>query len=643
MDWMAQEQERGITITSAATTCFWSGFHSKFDIHRVNIIDTPGHVDFTIEVERSLRILDGAVGIFCAVGGVESQSETVWRQADKYNVPRIAFVNKMDRPGADFFSVISQMEKCFNIIITPIQLPYFVNENFAGVIDLINKNLITWDEESYGSNFKIKPIPDNQITLVNKYRNVLLEVSAESSERLMNIFCDTSTLSYSDIVFGLRQRVLSNDIVLVLCGSAFKNKGIQPLLDAIVKYLPSPDDVTAEKVIKCKELISLDKRNFLALAFKVVTDSFVGTLTYIRVYTGMFDSGNFVYNSIKNKRERIGRILLMHANSKEEIKSIKAGDIVAVVGLKYTSTGDTLCALNDKVVLEEMVFPEAVISSSFEPKTKEDQEKMGPALRKLTQEDPSFKVSVSKESSQTIISGMGELHLEIIVDRLKREFGVFGNIGKPQVAYRESIIKSVEQEGKYIRQSGGRGQYGDVLLKIEPLKQGSGIVFENKIFGGAVPREYIPSVKKGVLEQVQKGALAGYPLVDIKVTLLDGSHHDVDSSEMAFKNAAARGVGVGVLKAGVMLLEPIMLVNVLTPNDYLGEIIGDLNKRRGVIQGVDEVVSGKNIRSKVPLAEMFGYSTILRSITQGRAVYNMEFNSYCPTPDSITKKIINKG
>ncbi len=643
MDWMAQEQERGITITSAATTCFWSGFKSNFNLHRINIIDTPGHVDFTIEVERSLRVLDGAVGVFCAVGGVESQSETVWRQADKYKVPRIAFINKMDRPGANFFSVISQMKKCFNISIIPIQLPYFINDMFVGIIDLINENLIIWEDKDYGSNFKIESIPDDSIDIVNKYRHILLETAAESSDKLMNIFFNTSTLSIDNIIFGLRQRVISNDIVLVLCGSAFKNKGVQPLLDAVVNYLPSPNDVTVGKVIECKDLVPLNEKNFLALAFKIVTDSFVGTLTYIRVYTGILNAGSFVYNSIKNKRERIGRILLMHSNSKEEIKSIKSGDIVAVVGLKCTSTGDTLCSLNDKVVLEKMVFPESVISVSLEPKTKDDQEKMGSALRKLTQEDPSFKVSVDKDSAQTIISGMGELHLEIIVDRLEREFGVFSNTGKPRVAYRETITKSVKEEGKYIRQSGGRGQYGDVLLKIEPLERGSGVIFVSKIFGGSVPKEYIPSVKKGVLEQIQKGVLVGYSIVDIKVTLIDGSHHEVDSSEMAFKNAASRGVRAGVLRAGLILLEPIMIVNILTPNDYLGEIIGDLNKRRGIIQGVDEVISGKNIKAKVPLAEMFGYSTILRSITQGRAAHNMEFHSYFQAPEFITKKIIDKN
>ena len=642
MDWMEQEQERGITITSAATTCFWSGFHDKFGIHRVNLIDTPGHVDFTIEVERSLRILDGAVGVFCAVGGVESQSETVWRQANKYNVPRIAFVNKMDRAGADFFSVISQMKDRFDIVALPIQLPYYIDGVFTGVMDLITEKVIVWDDSDYGNKFKYIDIPDDQLDLFNKHRNIILETVAETSEELMEIFLETSTLPIKDVKAVLRKLVIANDVVVVLCGSAFKNKGIQLLLDSIINYLPSPNDVTYGKVIKCDNPVALVKRNFLALAFKVVTDVFVGTLTYIRVYSGVFEAGTPVYNSVKDKKERIGRILLMHANSREEVKSVKAGDIVAVVGLKHTTTGDTLCSIKDRVVLEKMVFPEAVISIAIEPKTKNDQEKMGEAFKKLSQEDPSFKVSVDSESSQTIISGMGELHLEIIVDRLKREYGVHSNIGRPRVAYRETILESVEEQGKYIRQSGGRGQYGDVRLKIEPLKPGSGCVFENKIFGGVVPKEYIPAVKKGVFEQIQRGVMAGYPIVDVKVTLIDGSFHEVDSSEMAFKNAAARGFKSGVIKAKLILLEPLMSVNVLTPDDYLGELIGDLNKRRGIIQGVNEVVSAKDIKARVPLAEMFGYSTALRSITQGRATFNMEFHSYAAVPESMAKDVVDK-
>lgn len=642
MDWMEQERERGITITSAATTCFWGGSNKNFSIHRINIIDTPGHVDFTIEVERSLRVLDGAIGVFCAVGGVEPQSETVWRQANKYNVPRIAFINKMDRPGADFFAVISQMQKCFGINVVPVQLPYFSNEIFVGVIDLLIEKLIIWNENDNGMTFRYENIPDDRLNEVKKYRNLILEVAAESSEKLMNVFFEKLDLPVEDIICGLRKRVISGDIVVVLCGSAFKNKGIQPLLDAVLHYLPSPNDVTFGKVIKVDGEKDLCKRNFLALAFKIVTDSFVGTLTYLRIYSGVLESGNFVYNSLKHNKERISRILLMHANSREEIKKAKAGDIIATVGLKNTFTGDTLCAINDRVILEQMVFPEAVISAAVEPQTKNDQDKMGLALKKLSQEDPSFKVTIDPNSSQTIISGMGELHLEILVDRLKREFGVNSNIGKPQVAYKETITKSVEQEGKYIRQSGGRGQYGHVFFRIEPSLPGEGLVFEDKIRSGSIPKEYIPSVKKGVVEQFQKGVLAGYPMVDIKVTLLDGSYHDVDSSDMAFKNAAVRGFKLGVLKANLILLEPIMSVNVVTPDSYFGEVIGDLNKRRGMIQGVSEILSAKSVKAHVPLSEMFGYSTILRSITQGRATYSMEFNSYSPVPEFLSKNILEK-
>lgn len=642
MDWMEQEQERGITITSAATTCFWKGFYNHFDIHRINIIDTPGHVDFTIEVERSLRVLDGAVGIFCAVGGVEPQSETVWRQANKYSVPRIAFINKMDRPGADFFSVIEQMKTKLKTNILPIQLPYYIDNNFVGIIDLINEKVIIWNENNFGNEHTEIDIPNEYLSIVSKYRQNILECAAENSEILTEMYLNTLNLSKNDIISELRKKTIKNDIVLVLCGASFKNKGVQLLLDAVVNFLPSPNDVVFDKVLKLEKKNQLEKLNFLALAFKIMSDPFVGTLTYIRIYAGTLESGSSVYNSTKNKKERIGRILLMHANYRDETKFVKAGDIVAVVGLKYTSTGDTLCSINDNIVLEKMIFPESVISMAIEPKTKNDQEKMSLALRKLAQEDPSFRISVDQESSQTIISGMGELHLDIIVDRLKREFSVYTNTGKPRVAYRETITKKIEQRGKYIRQSGGRGQYGDVLLIIEPANIGDGFIFENKIYAGAIPKEYIPAVKKGVFEQVQKGVLAGYPIVDVKVTLIDGSFHEVDSSEIAFKNAAGKAFKDGVLNAGLTLLEPIMLVNVFTPDDYLGDIIGDLNKRRGIIQSVCESSNIKDIKVKVPMAEMFGYSTVLRSITQGRATYNMEFDSYLPTPEMIIKSIINK-
>jgi elongation factor G len=642
MDWMEQEQERGITITAAATTCFWSGGINN-DKFRINIIDTPGHVDFTIEVERSLRVLDGAIGVFCAVGGVESQSETVWRQANKYNVPRLAFVNKMDRPGADFFSVLNQMKTKLKAKVVPLTLPYFVGEVFVGIIDLVYKRLVVWNDESLGADFNYKDIPDECLNDFNKYRNVILEHVAESSDELMEIYLDKYDFSREVIMTSLRKLVTKNNVTLVLCGSAFKNKGVQLLLDAVCDYMPSPNDVTFGKVIQHSDNTDLDKLDFLALAFKIVTDPFVGTLTYLRVYAGVFDAGNFAYNSLKDKKERFGRILLMHANSREEIKSMRAGDIVAIVGLKYTTTGDTLCALGNNIILEQMLFPESVISVAVEPKTKNDQEKMGMALRKLAQEDPSLKVSVDPESSQTIISGMGELHLDIIVDRMRREFNVEATVGKPQVAYRETITKSVEQEGKYIRQSGGRGQYGHVVLKIEPLGVGDGVIFESKIFAGVVPREYIPAVKKGVLEQSQLGVLAGYPIVDVKITLIDGSYHDVDSSEMAFKNAAARAFKAGALRANLTLLEPIMLVCVVTPDEYLGDIIGDLNKRRGIIHGISDVVSAKDIRANVPLSEMFGYATVIRSITQGRATYTMEFSSYTPVPDFIAKNVLNSN
>lgn len=645
MDWMEQEQERGITITSAATTCYWNGSEKQFHKHRINIIDTPGHVDFTVEVERSLRVLDGAVGVFCAVGGVEPQSETVWRQANKYKVPRIAFINKMDRPGANFFNVLKQMKEKLSSNITPVQIPYFENETFLGIIDIIEMKLIVWKEDCYGMEFDCFPIPIASLDLVNKYRDNLLEIAADTSEFLMNKFLKNESLTTDEIYNALRKKVISNEIVVVICGSAFKNKGIQRLLDSVVRYLPSPIDLVKVKTyLDDKEsFVDIsDKSIFLALAFKIATDPFVGTLTYIRVYSGVLESGDFVYNSSKCKKERFGRLLLMHANSREEIKSIRTGDIAAVIGLKYTSTGDTVCSLDNKLVLEQIIFPEPVISLAIEPKTKNDQEKMAVALKKLMQEDPSFKATVDAESSQTILSGMGELHLEIIVDRLKREFSVESNIGKPQVAYRETVTKIVEQEGKYIRQSGGRGQYGHVVIRIEPLVAGSGFKFESKIVGGVIPKEYIPAVKKGILEQIQNGVLVGYPMVDIMVTLLDGSFHEVDSSEMAFKNAASRGFKDGALKANVILLEPIMIVDVVVPDDYIGSVIGDLNRRRGIIQGVEDMPLAKNVKANVPLSEMFGYATVLRSITQGRAIYTMEFVKYLPVPESISKDIVKK-
>ncbi|HIH2762516.1 MAG TPA: elongation factor G [Candidatus Azoamicus sp. MARI] len=644
MDWMEQEQERGITITSAATTCFWaSGFNKNENINRINIIDTPGHVDFTIEVERSLRVLDGAIGVFCAVGGVEPQSETVWRQANKYNVPRIAFINKMDRPGANFFDVVSQIEKKLKAKPLPIQLPYFENDLFIGVIDLIREKLIIWKEENQGIHYEFKDIPEKEKNKIAQYRKDLLEHAADVSEELLNTYLEKLTLTEEQIIKSLRYKTIKNELTLVMCGSAFKNKGVQILLDSIIEFLPSPYDVTYDKITCLDKNKNLIDNDFLGIAFKIFTDPFVGTLTYVRLYSGKLSSGDTIYNSSKDRKERIGRILLMHANTREDVKDVNAGDIIAIVGLKETITGETLCSINKRTILEKMIFPEAVISVALEPKTKNDQEKMSTALRKLSLEDPSFKVSFDKESSQTIISGMGELHLDIIVDRLKREFGVHANTGKPQVAYRETIQKTVEQEGKYIKQSGGRGQYGHVVLKISPSEKGKGFVFENKIFAGVVPKEYIPAVKKGIEEQIQNGVLAGYPMVDITVALIDGSYHDVDSSEIAFKNAAGRGFKTGVLNANPILLEPIMNVIIITPDDYLGDIIGDLNKRRGIIQGISDVISGKEIKSKVALAEMFGYATTLRSITQGRANYTMEFEAYSPVPETQYKNIINKN
>jgi len=648
MDWMAQERERGITITSAATTCHWSGMDRQFPEHRINIIDTPGHVDFTIEVERSLRVLDGAVAVFCAVGGVEPQSETVWRQANKYNVPRMAFVNKMDRAGADFLRVVSQIKSRLNANPVPMQLAIGAEDNFEGVIDLVRMKAIEWDMSNQGMSFTLVDIPENMKAQAEEYRAQMIESAAEANEELMEKYLETGELSEEDIKKGIRIRTLANEIVPVFCGSAFKNKGVQAVLDAVIEYMPAPDDVEAIKGIlddkDGTEAVrkSSDDEPFSALAFKIATDPYVGTLTYFRVYSGVLKSGDTVYNPVKSKKERIGRILQMHSNSREEIKEVRAGDIAAAVGLKNATTGDTLCDLNNIITLERMEFPEPVISVAVEPKTKSDQEKMGIALSKLAQEDPSFRVTSDEESGQTIISGMGELHLEIIVDRMKREFNVEANVGNPQVAYRETIRNAVEQEGKFIRQSGGRGQYGHVWLKIEPKERGEGYEFVNAIVGGVVPREYIPAVDKGVQEQMENGVLAGYPVVDVKVTLYDGSYHDVDSSEMAFKLAGSRGFREGALKAGAVLLEPIMKVEVTTPEDYMGDVMGDLNRRRGILQGMDDTPSGKVVRAEVPLSEMFGYATDLRSMSQGRATYSMEFAKYNETPNNIAQELASK-
>lgn len=648
MDWMEQEQERGITITSAATTCFWNGMDKQYRPHRINIIDTPGHVDFTIEVERSLRVLDGAVGVFCAVGGVEPQSETVWRQANKYGVPRLAFVNKMDRAGANFLRVVDQIKERLAANPIPIQLPVGAEEEYRGVVDLIRMKFILWDEESKGMTYKLEPIPETLLSQCQEYREKMVEAAAESSEVLMHKYLEKGDLSHEEIKQGLRQRTINKEIVPVLCGSAFKNKGVQAVLDAVIDYLPSPIDRPAIKGIKddaaetIVERQAKDEEPFSALAFKIATDPFVGTLTYFRVYSGVLNTGDSVYNPVKDRKERIGRLVQMHANSREEIKEVCAGDIAAAIGLKDVTTGDTLCDLNNVVTLERMQFPEPVISVAVEPKTKADQERMGIALNKLAQEDPSFRVRGDEESGQTIISGMGELHLEIIVDRMKREFKVEANVGKPRVAYRETIRKSIEQEGKFIRQSGGRGQYGHVWIRIEPKPAGGGFEFENKVVGGAVPKEYIPAVEKGVKEQTQNGVLAGYPVVDVKVTIFDGSYHDVDSSEMAFKIAGSIAFKEGVKKANPILLEPIMKVEVMTPEEYMGDIVGDLNRRRGVLQGMDDIAAGKQIHAEVPLAEMFGYATDLRSMSQGRAGYTMEFEKYNETPPNIAEAIIKK-
>ncbi len=648
MDWMEQEQERGITITSAATTCFWSGMAKQFEQHRINIIDTPGHVDFTIEVERSLRVLDGACAVFCAVGGVEPQSETVWRQADKYGVPRIAFVNKMDRTGADFLRVVEQVRDRLGANPVPVQLPIGAEEGFCGVVDLIKMKAIIWDESSRGMEFEERDIPADIVDECAEWRESMVEASAEANDKLMDKYLEEGELSDGEIREGLRIRTLANEIVPTLCGSAFKNKGVQAMLDAVIEYMPSPADVPAIKGIlddkggREAERKADDDEPFAALAFKIATDPFVGTLTFFRVYSGVLISGEAVFNPIKGKRERVGRILQMHANSREEVKEVRAGDIAAAVGLKDVTTGDTLCDLKEKITLERMEFPDPVISVAVEPRTTGDQEKMGVALSKLAQEDPSFRVHTDEESGQTIISGMGELHLEIIVDRMRREFGVEANVGAPQVSYRETIRLSIEQEEKFVRQTGGRGQYGHVYLRIEPQESGAGYEFVNEIVGGSVPREYIPAVDKGVQEQMKNGVIAGYPVVDVRVTLYDGSYHDVDSSEMAFKIAGSICFREGVQKAKPVLLEPMMKVDVLTPEDYMGDVMGDLNRRRGIVQGMEDVPAGKSIAAEVPLSEMFGYATDLRSATQGRATYSMEFLKYSEVPTNVVDAIIKK-
>ncbi len=648
MDWMEQERERGITITSAATTCFWSGMGQQFPEHRINIIDTPGHVDFTIEVERSLRVLDGACAVFCAVGGVEPQSETVWRQATKYGVPRLAFVNKMDRPGANFLRVVEQIKTRLGSRPVPLQLPIGAEEHFKGVVDLLSGKAIYWDDKTQGMSYELRDPPADMIGAIAEWREKMVEAAAESSEELMEKYLEGQPLTDEEVRKGLRARTLANEIVPTLCGSAFKNKGVQAMLDAVLWYLPSPMERPAIKGVLDDaagteaERRSSDEDPFAALAFKIMTDPYVGTLTFFRVYSGVLRSGDTVYNPVKSRKERIGRILQMHANNREEIKEVRAGDIAAAVGLKDVSTGDTLSEPEKVITLERIEFPEPVISVAVEPKTKADQERMGMALSRLAQEDPSFRVRTDEESGQTIISGMGELHLEIIVDRMRREFKVEANVGAPQVAYRETIRRQVEQEGKFVRQSGGRGQYGHVWLRIEPQESGGGYTFVNGIVGGVVPKEYIPAVDKGVREQLHNGVLAGFPVVDVKVTLFDGSYHEVDSSEMAFKLAGALGFKEGALKASPVLLEPLMKVESVTPEEYMGDVMGDLNRRRGLVQGMEDAPAGKIVRAEVPLAEMFGYATDLRSMSQGRATYSMEFSRYGEAPASIAEAVIKK-
>ncbi len=645
MDWMAQEQERGITITSAATTCSWAGMKQQFPQHRINLIDTPGHVDFTIEVERSMRVLDGAVMVYCSVGGVQPQSETVWRQANKYAVPRLAFVNKMDRTGADFFRVVEQMKERLRANAVPIQIPIGAEDHFEGVVDLVTMKAIYWNEEDMGMTFEERDIPEALLAEAENYRSKMVEAAAESSEELMDKYLEEGELTEEEIRAGIRARTLASDMVPVCCGTAFKNKGVQALLDDVIYYLPSPVEVKPIAGIlpdgEPGVRTSSDDAPFSALAFKLANDPFVGNLTFVRLYSGVIKSGDHVYNPVKGKRERVGRLLAMHSNSREEIDEARAGDIIAMVGLKDVTTGDTLCDQKEQITLERMEFPEPVIFVAIEPKTKADQEKMGMALSRLAQEDPSFRVRTDEESGQTIIGGMGELHLDIIVDRLKREFKVECGVGAPQVAYRETITKAVEVEGKFVRQSGGRGQFGHVWLRIEPQELGKGYEFIDQIVGGVVPREYIPAVDRGVQEQMANGVIAGYPIEDVKVTLYDGSYHDVDSSEMAFKIAGSMGFKSGVQKAGPVLLEPVMKVEVETPEDYMGDVMGDLNRRRGNLQGIDDAFGSKVIRAEVPLSEMFGYATALRSSTQGRATYSMEFLKYQQTPNNVAESIIN--
>ena len=646
MDWMEQEQERGITITSAATTCFWSGMNNDYSAHRINIIDTPGHVDFTIEVERSLRVLDGACTVFCAVGGVQPQTETVWRQANKYKVPRLAFINKMDRAGANFLRVYEQMQTRLKAHPVPVQLPIGAEDNFEGVIDLVKMKAIYWDDATRGMKFEEREIPDNLLEDAKIWREKMLETAAEANEELMNKYIDEGDLSVEDTKKGLRIRTINNEIVPMLCGTAFKNKGVQAMLDAVIDYMPSPVDITAVTGEKengeMEERQANDKEPFSGLAFKIATDPFVGQLIFFRVYSGVVTTGDTIYNPVKGRKERIGRLLQMHANQREEIKEVRAGDIAAAVGLKEAVTGDTLCDPVRSITLEKMIFPEPVIHVAVEPKTKMDQEKMGLALNRLAQEDPSFRVRTDQESAQTIISGMGELHLEIIVERMKREFGVEANVGAPQVAYREAIRKVVEVEGKFVKQSGGRGQYGHVWLKMEPNETGKGFEFIDLIKGGSVPREYIPAVEKGLKDTLPNGVLAGFPVVDVKVTLFDGSYHDVDSNENAFKMAGSMAFKDGMRQASPVLLEPMMAVEVETPEDYMGNVVGDLSSRRGMIQGMEDLPGLKVVTAEVPLAEMFGYSTSLRSATQGRATYTMEFKHYSEAPKSVAEAIINK-
>lgn len=646
MDWMAQEQERGITITSAATTCFWKGMDGSRKEHRINIIDTPGHVDFTIEVERSLRVLDGAVAVFDSVGGVEPQSETVWRQANKYSVPRIAFVNKMDRVGADFSRVLVQIRERLGANPVAVQIPIGSEEDFVGVVDLISMKAVLWNEKDQGLTFTVGAIPENLVVAANAARETLVEAAADGDEALMDLYLETGELSEEQIRQGLRLQTLANKAVPVLCGSAFKNKGVQSLLDAIIDYMPAPDDVPAVEGVLADESTAERPANdevpFSALVFKIANDSYVGSLAFLRVYSGVVKTGDMVFNPLRGKRERIGRLLQMHANNREEIKEVRAGDIAAAVGLKEVGTGDTLCEQKRSIALERMEFPEPVIAVAVEPRTLADEEKMSSALGKLAREDPSFRVRTDEDSGQTIISGMGELHLEIIVDRMKREFNVEANVGKPQVSYRETIRKSVEAEGKFIRQTGGTGQYGHVLLRMEPLERGAGFEFVSEIAGGTVPKEYIPAVQKGIEDALANGVLGGYLMVDIRVTLYDGSYHDVDSNEIAFKIAGSMGFRNGANDANPTLLEPVMKVEVVTPEDYMGDVMGDLNRRRGVVVGMDEQPGGKVVRAQVPLAEMFGYSTALRSATQGRAVYSMEFVSYEVPPQAVVDAVLHR-